>query len=244
MCCKRLAGNTGRKNDAKNRHLCTIAHELCRAVSSQLRHVSTIGKNLLNINISPTCPHNMANVGPLTAEIISLVWGTPANFNQFRVLPSLLQRRRSAEANQTLHDVWPSPRLVHYIYIFGSSYPLTEFCPVQNSLYFQLLRSSILAVLLQSTPPASVSQALRRGTRNGITELSQRAPPIFGWAAIALGIGPHSSMVALCNRADHYIFILFLSSSSSFFFLLSFFPCLISAVRNWMFTILWHIMWP
>jgi len=26
-------------------------------------------------------------------------------------------------------------------------------------------------------------------------------------------------MVALCNRADHHIFILFLSSSSSFFFL-------------------------
>ena len=39
-------------------------------------------------------------------------------------------------------------------------------------------------------------------------------------------------MVALCNRANHYIFILFLSSS--FFF----FPRLISAVGNWMFTIL------
>ena len=43
MCCTRLAENTGRKNDAKNRHLGTIA-QLCRAVSSQLRHVSTIGK--------------------------------------------------------------------------------------------------------------------------------------------------------------------------------------------------------
>ena len=31
------------------------------------------------------------------------------------------------------------------------------------------------------------------GTRNGITELSQKAPLIFGWAAITLGIGPHSS---------------------------------------------------
>jgi len=31
------------------------------------------------------------------------------------------------------------------------------------------------------------------GTKNGITELSQTAPPIFGWAAITLGIGPHSS---------------------------------------------------
>ena len=45
-------------------------------------------------------------------------------------------------------------------------------------------------------------------------------------------------MVALCNRADHYIFILFLSSSSFFF------PRLISAVGDWMFTILWHMVWP
>ena len=33
MCCTRLAGNTGRKNDAKNRHLRTIA-QICRAISS------------------------------------------------------------------------------------------------------------------------------------------------------------------------------------------------------------------
>ena len=33
MCCKRLGGNTGRKNDAKNRHLSTTA-QLCRAIFS------------------------------------------------------------------------------------------------------------------------------------------------------------------------------------------------------------------
>ena len=49
----------------------------------------------------------MVNFGPLVAEILSLVWGTPANFNGFRVLASLLQRRRSTEVNQTLHYVWP-----------------------------------------------------------------------------------------------------------------------------------------
>jgi len=43
----------------------------------------------------------MVNFGLLAAEIVSLVWGTPANFNGFRVLASLLQRRRSTEANQT-----------------------------------------------------------------------------------------------------------------------------------------------
>ena len=44
-------------------------------------------------------------------------------------------------------------------------------------------------------------------------------------------------MVALCNRADHYIFALW-------FLLLSFFPPLISAVAEWMSTILLHMVWP
>jgi len=45
-------------------------------------------------------------------------------------------------------------------------------------------------------------------------------------------------MVALCNRADHIYF-----HPVSFFFFL-FFPRLISAVGDWMFTILWHMVWP
>ena len=83
----------------------------------------------------------MVNFGPLAAEIVSLVWGTPPNFNCFRVL----------------------------------------------------------AALLHGTPAAGFSQTLRRGTRNGITELPQTAPLIFGWAAITLGIGPHSSQSALLS---------------------------------------------
>jgi len=101
-------------------------------------------KKMLNSNVSSTCPHNMINFGPLTAEIRWRVWDTPAYFNGFRVLALLLQRRRSTEANQTLDDVWLSPGLVHYIYIFGSSCPLTEFCHVQNSLCVQVLRSPII----------------------------------------------------------------------------------------------------
>jgi len=86
----------------KIRDLRTIT-QLCRArpISSQLRHVSTIGKRLLNSNISSTCPLKMVNVSPLTAEIGWSVWGTPANWNRFRVLASLLHRRRSTEVNQT-----------------------------------------------------------------------------------------------------------------------------------------------
>ena len=129
MCCTRLAENTGRK---KNRHFGTIA-QLCRAVSSQLTHVSTIGKkNLLNIDTSSTdrqavsftnhrsvtsicgaleehlltyllpCAHNMVNFGPLTAETRWRVWGTPANFNGFRVLTVLLHGTLVVGVNQTL----------------------------------------------------------------------------------------------------------------------------------------------
>jgi len=50
----------------KIRRLGTIS-QLCRAISSQLRHVSTIGKSLLNSNTSPICLHNMVNFGLLAA---------------------------------------------------------------------------------------------------------------------------------------------------------------------------------
>jgi len=99
-CCARLAENTGRKKVAKKRHLGTMA-QLCRAVSSQLRYVSAIGKNLLSSNISSTFPHNMVNFGPLAAEIVSLVWGTPGNFNGFRVLAALLHGTLVVSVGQT-----------------------------------------------------------------------------------------------------------------------------------------------
>ena len=124
-CCTRLAGNVGPKNSPQNHHLGTIA-QFCRAISLQLRHVSTIEKKLLSSNISCTCPHNMVNFDPLAAEIDAVVWGTPANFNGFA----------SWQRYYTALQYWASAIL----------------CGVE-----------------------------------------QRAPPIFGRAAITLGIGPHSS---------------------------------------------------
>jgi len=82
MYCTHLAENTGRKNDAKNRYLCTIA-QLCRAISLQLRHIyRQPEKKLLNSNNSSTCADNMVNCGPV-ADIYLPVWRTPANFNGF-----------------------------------------------------------------------------------------------------------------------------------------------------------------
>jgi len=56
----------------------------------------------LNSNISPTGPYNMVNFGLLAAEIVSLVWGTPANFNGFRVLAALLHGTLVVGVSETL----------------------------------------------------------------------------------------------------------------------------------------------
>ena len=43
----------------------------------------------------------MVNFGPLAAEIFSLVWGTPGNFNGFRVLAALLHGTLVVGVSQT-----------------------------------------------------------------------------------------------------------------------------------------------
>jgi len=118
----RLAGNAGRKQIA-SRHLGTIA-QLYWVISSQLRHILTIVKKLVKQQYLLHKSHDMVNSGPLAAEIGLVVWGTPPNFNGFRVLAALL--------HGTLVVV------------------ISQLCGVE-----------------------------------------QRAPPIFGRAAITLGIGPH-----------------------------------------------------
>jgi len=66
----------------------------------------------------------MVNFGPLATEIVSLVWGTPTNFNGF----------------------------------------------------------CVLAALLHGTLVVGISQT---------AAFNREVPPIFGRAAITLGIGPH-----------------------------------------------------
>jgi len=108
----------------------------------------------------------------------------------------------------TLHDVWPSPGLVHYIHFRAI---LPELCQLQNSLFVQVLCSPILAPLLHGTQAAAVSKTLWRSTRNGITELSQRAPTIFSRTAVMLGISAHI-VVIYCNNYTCDIYCLLLRS--------------------------------
>ena len=129
----RLAGNAGTKNSPKNHHLGTIT-QLCRAISSQLRHTLTIIKNLLSSNTSSTCPHNMANFGLMAAEIDLVVWGTQLISTAFA----------SWQRYCTALQYWSSVKL----------------CGIE-----------------------------------------QRAPPMFGRAAITLGIGPHSSFTLFSSQS-------------------------------------------
>ena len=85
---------------------------------------------------------------------------------------------------------------------------------MQNSLCVEVLRSPILSALLHGTRVVGVSESLQRHrpTRNGITEVLQRAPPIFDWAAITLGlgIGPHSSYCSVLQcEVTHFTLILY-----------------------------------
>jgi len=119
MCCTGLAGNTGRKNDAKIA-ICTYHRTTLTGyifASSQLRHVSTIGKkNLLNSNI------------------MSLQYGelrSTSGWDRFVSLehPSKFQRVSrlgfvtAATVLSGSQPNWPSPGLLHYIYILRGSFP-------------------------------------------------------------------------------------------------------------------------
>ena len=123
---------------------------------------SELGRKLVKQQYLLHISHNIVNFSPLVAEISLPVWGTPANFNGVCMLASLLHRCSSTDVNQTLHDVWPFLGLVHYIYLFGGSCPLRQFCQVQNSLCVQVLHSPIFTALLHGTRAVGVSQTLRR----------------------------------------------------------------------------------
>jgi len=101
MCCTWLAENTGLKKSPKIHYLGTIA-QLCRAISSQPRHVSTIGKKRVKQQYVPNMSLQCGELGPQAAEMGSLIWGTPANFNGFHVLASLLHGTLVVGISQTL----------------------------------------------------------------------------------------------------------------------------------------------
>jgi len=68
-CCTRLPGNTGRKKSPSRHHRTTLSGYIFATKA----RIDNRNKNLLSSNISPACPYNMVNFGPLAAKIVSLV---------------------------------------------------------------------------------------------------------------------------------------------------------------------------
>jgi len=125
-------------------------------------HILTIGKKNLNSNTSSTCPHNVVNFGPLSAEICWRVWGTPANFNGFCVLAALLHARHSSSGHQPNfaalnrgHHLYstgrPSRWALAHILVWTCSTKYAPLIIVCMKLYHLLLDSVMICV--------SVSQA-------------------------------------------------------------------------------------
>ena len=96
MCCTWPAEKTERKNSPSAHHPTILSGYIFATEAC----IDNRKKNLLNSNISSTCPHNKTNFGSLTVEIGWRLLNTTANLNGFCVLDSLLHQRRSTEVNQ------------------------------------------------------------------------------------------------------------------------------------------------
>jgi len=153
----RLTENTGRKKITNNPPSGHQRTTLSGCIFTTKACIDNQKKELVKQQHLLHMSHNMANFGPLMAEIGLPVWGTPANFNGFRVLALLLLQCRSREANQILHDVWPSPVLLHYIYfscppdgILPRALSLRH-CMTSRTGRRQHLMSGLLSLLTRST---------------------------------------------------------------------------------------------
>jgi len=89
----------------KNRQkvaICAPSHNFVGLIFATKARIDNRKKNLLSSNISSRRCHNMVNFGLLAAEIDPVVWGTLANFNDFRVLAELLHGCQVVGVSQTL----------------------------------------------------------------------------------------------------------------------------------------------
>jgi len=114
------------KMTPKNRHLCIIA-QLCRAMSSQQRHVSTIGEKLVMqqylLQISP----QYGELRPTNGWHRLASLGHPSKFH---VLASLLQQHRLLEANQTARCLgvsWAGTLYIHFRFLHFHFAPWRNF---------------------------------------------------------------------------------------------------------------------
>ena len=132
MCCIWLAESTGCKKLRKCCHLHIISVQLCQAVSSLLKNVSTIVKNLLNSNIFP---HMCSQYVELrcTNGWDQFCLGHPSKFKWILRLgfDTAAISLKGGQPNFAQSLAISSAGTL-YIYIFGGSCHLMEFCLVQK----------------------------------------------------------------------------------------------------------------
>jgi len=151
---------------------------------------------MLNSNISSTCPHNMVNFDPLTAEIGWRVWGTGTPNKLQRFLASLLHRRRSTEVNQNCTTFGC---LLDW-YIFIRLWGLLPPNGILPGAKFTLRPSRAFSYIgtWQHYCPRHSSSARQPNFASWYKERNYGnvAPRHFQQrAAITLGVGPHSSFI-------------------------------------------------
>jgi len=139
----------------KNRHLCTIA-QLCRAVSSQLRHVSTIGKKVVKQQYLFHKSPQYGELRPTSGWDSFGSSGHPGKFQRASRL-GFVTAVTSFTGGQPhfarcLAIYWAATLYIHFLGLLPPH--LTEFRRVQESLGVQIFRSVILAALLHGTPAA------------------------------------------------------------------------------------------
>ena len=167
----------------------------------------------------------MVNFGPLAAEIgwrVRLAsLGHPSKFQRVSLL-GFVTAETSLNGSQPnfarcLAVSWAGTLYIHFWVLWRHN-------GILPGVKFTLHPSFALSYIGSVTARHSSSGYLRRGTRNGIMELSQRAPPMFGRAAIKLGIDPHSSLLIDSAHSCHCeYFMLFLSIA----YLTSVFVCFV-----------------
>jgi len=195
MSCSRLAGNARRKKSQKIA-ICAPSHNFVGLYIFATKACIDNRKKLVKRQYVFRMSVQYGELPPTNGRDRFESLGHPSKFQRVSrlafITAATLLTGGQPNIPRCLVVSWSGTLYIH----FWGLLPLTEFCLVQTSLYVQgVLRSPILAALPHDTPVAGVCQTLRRRTRNGITELSQRAPPIFGRAVITLGIGPHSSYI-------------------------------------------------
>jgi len=138
----------------------------------------------------------MANFGPLSADFRFRSLGYPIKFQRVLRL-GFVTAAMSFTGSQPNFARCLAISCAGTVYTFLGAFAPDRILPHAKFTLCPSLAFSYIGSVIAQHSSTRVSQTLRHGTRNGIVELSQRAPPIFGWAAITLGIVPHSSCLDL-----------------------------------------------